>query len=180
MSYIGDTRENMICQVIRNRHFVTWRKFLTALAIATEPWLLQWDLTVFITFLPSVDIKDRGSDLSDHQCSICLEKYPSLKFRNFWSNSNDWSVRLPCGHILGSRCIEKWLRKNKNCPLCRQHVFTFEDKTLLIGPGIIGQIPEVPLAAVILVLVVEVIDRSLSKLKDMIYGGIRVLRRIFA
>lgn len=40
MSYIGGTREGMICQVIRNRSLLTRREFLSALAIAAQVSLL--------------------------------------------------------------------------------------------------------------------------------------------
>lgn len=41
-------------------------------------------------------------------CSICLSEY------------SEGSIirRLPCGHDFHRRCVDKWLQRNKRCPLC--------------------------------------------------------------
>jgi len=41
-------------------------------------------------------------------CSICLNDY----------ESGTMIRRLPCGHDFHRRCVDKWLHKNKRCPLC--------------------------------------------------------------
>jgi len=44
---------------------------------------------------------------SDECCSICLE-------------TNNDSVKLPCGHHFHEDCIGKWLlEKSVNCPMCK-------------------------------------------------------------
>mmetsp|Transcript_49729 Transcript_49729/g.115358 ORF Transcript_49729/g.115358 Transcript_49729/m.115358 type:complete len:283 (-) Transcript_49729:27-875(-) len=41
-------------------------------------------------------------------CSICLAEYqPATLLR-----------KLPCGHSFHRRCVDKWLQRNKRCPLC--------------------------------------------------------------
>jgi hypothetical protein len=43
---------------------------------------------------------------STKTCSICLE-------------TNNESVRLPCGHFYHENCIKTWLTKKSLCPLCK-------------------------------------------------------------
>lgn len=42
-------------------------------------------------------------------CSICLD--------NFDNKRPTCSIR--CGHIFHTKCVKKWLKKNKSCPVCR-------------------------------------------------------------
>jgi len=50
------------------------------------------------------------SETAEHDagCSICLCDY----------NEGALLRRLPCGHDFHRRCVDKWLQKNKRCPLC--------------------------------------------------------------
>ena len=48
-----------------------------------------------------------------NRCSICLE--------SFCPNKDHYVVCLPCGHLFGKTCIEKWLASSKYCPTCRFH-----------------------------------------------------------
>ena len=49
-------------------------------------------------------------DESNHECTICL-----VEFEN-----NDYIRTLPlCSHIFHLVCIDAWLHKKPNCPLCR-------------------------------------------------------------
>lgn len=43
------------------------------------------------------------------QCPICFE---SIMSRDL--------TALPCAHSFHSACIEQWLERTRNCPLCRQ------------------------------------------------------------
>jgi len=45
-------------------------------------------------------------------CSICLKKlgYQKRKY-------------LPCGHFYHFRCIDKWIKNNNSCCLCREPVY---------------------------------------------------------
>ncbi|XP_047943219.1 RING-H2 finger protein ATL78-like [Salvia hispanica] len=54
---------------------------------------------------------DEGS--IDGGCSICLEKY----------RGKELSATIDaCSHHFHAQCIESWLEKNDNCPLCRHHL----------------------------------------------------------
>jgi len=45
-------------------------------------------------------------------CPICLDNY----------NIGDKIVYLPCFHLYHSKCIKKWLKCSKNCPLCKKDI----------------------------------------------------------
>ena len=46
---------------------------------------------------------------SEFQCAVCLDS--ARKTQNF--------KKLRCSHIYHSSCINKWLKVNANCPVCR-------------------------------------------------------------
>lgn len=40
-----------------------------------------------------------------------------------WGNDGEHRiVSLPCGHLFGKNCIERWIKANKNCPSCKVRV----------------------------------------------------------
>ncbi|GMI67412.1 hypothetical protein HRI_000410500 [Hibiscus trionum] len=47
---------------------------------------------------------ERGGD-----CSICLEEF----------KADEEGSEMPCEHVFHSGCVEKWLRMNGSCPVCR-------------------------------------------------------------
>ncbi|KAJ0786472.1 putative transcription factor C2H2 family [Helianthus annuus] len=56
--------------------------------------------------------KERVISGEDAVCCICLAKY-----------ANDDEVReLPCWHIFHTDCVDKWLKINNSCPLCKIEV----------------------------------------------------------
>mmetsp|Transcript_96310 Transcript_96310/g.171111 ORF Transcript_96310/g.171111 Transcript_96310/m.171111 type:complete len:364 (-) Transcript_96310:81-1172(-) len=62
-------------------------------------------LTAFRFCSMSLDEHEQGSQAS---CSICLSDFKDgILLR-----------RLPCGHHFHRHCVDKWLRRNKRCPLC--------------------------------------------------------------
>ncbi|KAM0798102.1 hypothetical protein BDR22DRAFT_914136 [Usnea florida] len=70
----------------------------------------------FMEQLPVVD----GDDFPDEpSCGICMESYGS-------TDEPESRARLPCGHFMGRRCIERWLATCNTCPMCR-HVLVEED-----------------------------------------------------
>ncbi|PPR94091.1 hypothetical protein GOBAR_AA26574 [Gossypium barbadense] len=44
-----------------------------------------------------------------YDCSICLEKF----------KEEEEGSEMPCKHVFHSDCVEKWLRINRSCPVCR-------------------------------------------------------------
>eukprot|EP00127_Corallochytrium_limacisporum_P004537 Clim_evm7s167 gene=Clim_evmTU7s167 len=63
-----------------------------------------------------------GSVESDPDtCSICLDEY-----------SFECKIRtLPCGHCFHRVCVDPWLIKNRNCPLCKLDVLYANSKGVL-------------------------------------------------
>jgi hypothetical protein len=45
-------------------------------------------------------------------CAVCLSEF----------DDDDVLRRLPCGHNFHRSCIDKWLKRNKVCPLCLQDI----------------------------------------------------------
>ena len=57
-----------------------------------------------------VKIKDISKlEESNKKCAICLERF----------NSEVEVIILPCIHIFHSSCINDWMEKQKNCPICK-------------------------------------------------------------
>lgn len=53
-------------------------------------------------------------DEEDMKCIICFES---------WAIKGDHSMTsLPCGHVFGKSCIERWIQSNKICPTCKVKV----------------------------------------------------------
>ena len=46
---------------------------------------------------------------SNKKCAICLEKF----------NSKVKVIILPCIHIFHTSCITNWMKRQKNCPICK-------------------------------------------------------------
>jgi len=53
----------------------------------------------------------------DAPCSICLSGFADGNVMR----------RLPCGHEFHRHCIDKWLRRNKRCPLCMNSIVEGSD-----------------------------------------------------
>lgn len=59
--------------------------------------------------LPTLRFSAKRTTDPDHaSCAVCLCDYCD----------GDLLRRLPCGHHFHQRCADKWLRRNKRCPLC--------------------------------------------------------------
>ncbi|KAJ4828249.1 hypothetical protein Tsubulata_051260 [Turnera subulata] len=70
--------------------------------------------------------KERLISGEDAVCCICLAKY----------SNNDELRELPCSHFFHKDCVDKWLKINASCPLCKIEV----GETLVdSGSGSTGQ-----------------------------------------
>ncbi|KAM0933406.1 putative transcription factor C2H2 family [Dioscorea sansibarensis] len=56
--------------------------------------------------------KERAISAEDAVCCICLAKYVD----------NDELRELPCTHFFHTECVDKWLKINASCPLCKFEV----------------------------------------------------------
>ncbi|XP_022862981.1 E3 ubiquitin-protein ligase At1g63170-like [Olea europaea var. sylvestris] len=56
--------------------------------------------------------KERVVSGEDAVCCICLAKYVN----------NDELRELPCSHFFHKECVDKWLKINASCPLCKAEV----------------------------------------------------------
>lgn len=56
--------------------------------------------------------KERTISGEDAVCCICLAKYVN----------NDELRELPCSHFFHKECVDKWLKINASCPLCKAEV----------------------------------------------------------
>lgn len=56
--------------------------------------------------------KERIISGEDAVCCICLAKYAN----------NDELRELPCSHLFHKECVDKWLKINALCPLCKSEV----------------------------------------------------------
>mmetsp|Transcript_123696 Transcript_123696/g.309148 ORF Transcript_123696/g.309148 Transcript_123696/m.309148 type:complete len:296 (-) Transcript_123696:123-1010(-) len=66
-----------------------------------------------IDSMPLVEYSPELQDGSvETSCAVCLSDFE-------W---DDMLRRLPCGHAFHRACIDKWLRRNKVCPLCLQDI----------------------------------------------------------
>ncbi|KAL8985405.1 MAG: hypothetical protein Q9205_000897 [Flavoplaca limonia] len=65
----------------------------------------------------------------DNECSICLESFSTSGQgqRNQTADVGETPVSLPCGHVFGFTCIERYLspfgEARNSCPICRRKLF---------------------------------------------------------
>lgn len=73
-----------------------------------------------IMALPAVRFSSKSTNDPDHtSCAVCLSEY----------NDGDLLRQLPCGHHFHQRCADKWLRRNKRCPLCMSAIDEVANKS---------------------------------------------------
>ena len=107
------------------------------------PGLAQMRTSEFLSQLPKVqDVTD------DDECPVCLQSYlpttappapaPGM-IQGFLSRfvrqkpepiEPETAVRLPCQHVIGSKCIKRWLSSEEDhntCPYCVKQLFTPTD-----------------------------------------------------
>ncbi len=88
------------------------------------------ELDAFLLGLPHPKISDLDRD--NRHCDICREPYETDASQAEVADGGaidhakpEIPLALPCGHILGSICLETWLTPQRNnfCPFCTQKVF---------------------------------------------------------
>ncbi|KAF2748627.1 hypothetical protein M011DRAFT_457363 [Sporormia fimetaria CBS 119925] len=62
--------------------------------------------TSFLTYLD----RNTFDVIPGTECSICATNY---------QEGGEAPVQLPCMHIFGSLCLEKWTQQSATCPMCR-------------------------------------------------------------
>ena len=56
-------------------------------------------------------VKENNKELLNSECSICIDSF----------KPNEYYRKLGCNHYFHKRCIDRWIKKDKNeCPMCRQ------------------------------------------------------------
>lgn len=65
-----------------------------------------------IDLMPLVEYAPELSAGPETSCAVCLSEFE-------WG---DMMRQLPCGHNFHRACIDKWLKRNKVCPLCLQDI----------------------------------------------------------
>lgn len=94
---------------IRAEHFLGERGFALPVREGTR----------FLSRLPDVDLNDFPNDTI---CNICMEPFGGTE-------DSESPVQLPCRHLVGRKCISRWLETKNSCPFCRRVLFEPEDLT---------------------------------------------------
>lgn len=65
-----------------------------------------------IDSIPNFRYSASSRDSSNGNCVVCMSDYVNReKLR-----------RLPCNHDFHAKCIDRWLKNNRTCPVCREEV----------------------------------------------------------
>ncbi|XP_031495446.1 RING-H2 finger protein ATL64-like [Nymphaea colorata] len=79
---------------------------------------------IVITTVPTTKFNsDDFSSEEDAQCSICLGEYQERDILRFMPK---------CGHAFHVMCIDRWILKQRTCPICRlslQDIYDVQDST---------------------------------------------------
>eukprot|EP00944_MAST-04C_sp_MAST-4C-sp1_P010388 g10388.t1 len=71
----------------------------------------------YLVFLYMVIKGKSRKAVQNDTCAICL-----TKIKRNTENSDAETVELHCRHSFHKKCIVKWLKYRKNCPLCRSPI----------------------------------------------------------
>lgn len=62
-----------------------------------------------IELLPSYRFNPETHESEQLSCVVCMCEFESRQVLRV----------LPCGHEFHARCVDKWLKSNRTCPICR-------------------------------------------------------------
>lgn len=84
------------------------------------------DADEYVRNLPIIPTTQLPAHEVDRQCPVCLVKYGTTALP---TEPTEDALRLPCGHVIGSRCLRHWLAttltpsgSGANCPVCRHQL----------------------------------------------------------
>ena len=63
--------------------------------------------------IPFDELSEDNDELET--CAVCLSNITG-------ENKDDKACTVDCGHIFHIECISRWIKKSKECPLCRKEV----------------------------------------------------------
>ena len=55
------------------------------------------------------------NEIDNEDCSICLEKL-------YDEENNKEIISLDCNHLFHKECVDPWITRNRNCPLCKRNI----------------------------------------------------------
>ena len=70
------------------------------------------DLITILKFLPVWEVRENKRSDNNNNCVVCLSEF----------QIGDIISALPCCHVFHTNCIENWLKKELNCPVCKFEV----------------------------------------------------------
>ena len=86
----------------------------------------EWTLSAWIKSLKVVPMAAVHSGEVEPECGICQLDY-RLHKENDSEPEPEKPIVLPCKHVLGEGCLEKWLSPSEgggnSCPICRRTLF---------------------------------------------------------
>jgi len=71
----------------------------------------------------AVRVKSNDPILSEY-CHICMDNYKEKEFKR---------IIPSCNHCFHKKCIDKWLKKKGNCPICRTFLLEKKSNVTLEG-----------------------------------------------
>lgn len=74
--------------------------------------ILGLEQVPFSELMPSYKQIKEYDEIIGQTCSICHEFYKIKEYKR----------SLNCAHTFHKKCIDKWLKTNPNCPICRKDI----------------------------------------------------------